>query len=471
MGSRTTTLLLAAAACLLLPGLGQSFRSDEVWSLHAVAMPLADMLRHLAADIHPPLFYLVLRGWVALAGESEVATRLLTALLHLTAAAVVFTTARPRIGADRAAVCAAILIASPLGIVAAQLLRMYSLLELTAALSLLCWLRFVDGDRPSRLWWTGLVLSNVAGTFTHIWFLFLLAAIASAHLLFWRWRRFPWMLAAALASLLPWSIIWLPILLSQASHSADNLAWLKPPSWSAPVEVALMQAGVAVLLLFRRPRADTRDIAVPATVWAMALSLPFTLSLVAQPLFWARFTVVALPALALALGTWISGRFAPRAALAAVVTLSALLVAGLAAARTDECDARWTARWVAEHSRPGDLVVFTNLSRLPVEHYWRATEGARADARSFPSAIDRHPGYEGRIDPAEAAGELAALAGELSRTRRGQRLILLHGFDPAAHAPLVAAFDARFRREPAECLRCVNMANYFREITVWQIPE
>ncbi|MDZ4798397.1 MAG: glycosyltransferase family 39 protein [Bryobacteraceae bacterium] len=465
---RLRLLLLALTASTGVIGLGQSFRSDEIWSLHTVALPFGSMMAQLRSDVHPPLYYLLLRLWVPLAGATEAGSRALSLLLHMAAGATVFLTAQRRLGPERAAVCAAVLLASPLGSVAAQLVRMYTLLELTAALSILFWLRFVEEDRLSWRWWAAFVAANIAGSFTHIWFFFLLAAVAVVHLARWRTHRLGWMTLAAVPSLAPYGALWLPVLLAQAGRTADNLAWLKPPEWSAPIEVALMQGGAAAVvaavgLVFRRK--ETSVDATPWLLWLLALGIPFAISFL-QPVFWPRFTVVALPALALALGTWISGRISSRTALAAVVLPSILLTLVLAATRSDECDARWTARWLTTNVGSDDLVIFTNLSRLPVEHYLRPQ--SRVVASSIPAAIDAHPGYEGRIDPVSLDAEIQALTTRLSGSRAGSKLVLFHGFDPPTHARLTQALDQRFRRETELCHKCESMLNYYREITVWR---
>jgi len=467
-------LLLLLISALLLPGLNQAFRSDEVWSLHAVALPFSAMLEHLRADIHPPLYYVLLKPWTAVAGASEAAVRSLSVLLHLLAGLTIFLGTRRRLGSATAALCAAIFLSSPLGILAAQLARMYALLELTAAIALVFWLRIADHSEegpPRRGDLAIFVVANIAGTFTHIWFFFLLAGIAVAHLTLWRTRRLGWMMAAAAASILPWAVLWLPIMLRQTGHTADNLAWLRPPTLSAPVEVALLQGGVAWLMVGaallasrRRPEVHTASL----LLWLSALLIPFGLSLVAQPVFWARFTVVALPAFSIAAGSLIAARIPPTTALTALVILASLFTAGQHAVKSDQCDARWTAAWLAGHARPGDAVVFTNLSRLPVDHYWK--NPLEISERSLPGVIDQHPGFEGRVSSGSLRAEAEETASRLVRSHAGGRLYLLHAFRPELHRALTETFDRHFRRDKASCLKCLAMLSYYDEISVWNIP-
>ena len=53
----------------------QALRGDEGFSVQFSALPLREMLRVLKNFDHPPLFYFFLKGWMALAGNSELAVR------------------------------------------------------------------------------------------------------------------------------------------------------------------------------------------------------------------------------------------------------------------------------------------------------------------------------------------------------------------------------------------------------------
>src|SRR6266852_1795084 len=57
---------------------------DEIFSVHAARHGWTDMLRFVAADIiHPPLFYALLKVWIALGGESLLWLRLFPALTSI----------------------------------------------------------------------------------------------------------------------------------------------------------------------------------------------------------------------------------------------------------------------------------------------------------------------------------------------------------------------------------------------------
>src|SRR4051812_36081578 len=103
---RVVVRLFALGALVILvslhfSGAGQAFRSDEVWSLHAVALSWREMLDLLRADVHPPLYYFLLKLWTMVFGTGEVPVRSLSILLHFVAAGMVFQCARMLAGTPR----------------------------------------------------------------------------------------------------------------------------------------------------------------------------------------------------------------------------------------------------------------------------------------------------------------------------------------------------------------------------------
>ena len=63
-----TAVLLAAFALRIFRLDWQSLWWDEGISLHLAASSLAEIVRDRAANIHPPLYYFVLKAWVAVVG-------------------------------------------------------------------------------------------------------------------------------------------------------------------------------------------------------------------------------------------------------------------------------------------------------------------------------------------------------------------------------------------------------------------
>ena len=227
---------------LILIGLGlrlallgeQSLWYDEgvTWWLATMSPPA--LLRWTAADIQPPLYYLLLWAARFLLGSSEWALRFPSAAFGTLIIPLLYTLARrlfPLWPARRMAALfsapylAALLAAvSPLMVYYSQEARMYTLLVFEAGLGSYLLLRLLEGERSTEVKngpWLAVIytLVMVAGLYTHYFALFLLAAHGLyALVVLWRrgWPR-PLLvrLAAAAALIVLLFAPWLPVLLSR----------------------------------------------------------------------------------------------------------------------------------------------------------------------------------------------------------------------------------------------------------------
>nr|MBA3532304.1 glycosyltransferase family 39 protein [Ardenticatenales bacterium] len=173
-------LLLLIALFLRLYRIdGQSLWSDEGNSVAMAPRPIMDILQRTARDIHPPLYYMVLHGWVALVGRSEAAVRALSALLGV--ATVALTAALGyHLGGRRVALFAALPAAlAPFAIYYSQEARMYMLVTFLAAAS---WLAFKQGLKGKPL--VVYFLLTLAMLYTHYYALSVLVAQSLA----WLWE-------------------------------------------------------------------------------------------------------------------------------------------------------------------------------------------------------------------------------------------------------------------------------------------
>ncbi|MDQ1673966.1 MAG: mannosyltransferase, partial [Frankiaceae bacterium] len=127
---------LAVVAGLVLRFVaGQALWLDEAQSVEIARLPLSggnSLWQALREDGSPPLYYLLLHGWIELFGTGSRTVRGLSALLNLACAVPLWYLARRVIGPRAARVAMLILITSPFAMYFATETRMYSLLLLLA---------------------------------------------------------------------------------------------------------------------------------------------------------------------------------------------------------------------------------------------------------------------------------------------------------------------------------------------------
>jgi len=326
-------ILLLAGATLRLFRLGaQSLWYDETVSVYLAGSALPELIRHTAGDIHPPGYYVLLRGWLVALGYPtghadphgiglEFAAGFFSLFFGVLLIALAHALAR-RVAGDRAALVAAGLVAfSPYNVWYSQEVRMYTLGAGLGAVALYALLRGVSPTSnlqppTSNLqspisWWVVYALAAAAGMYTLYYFAFLLAAL-NAGVLAWLIARtakaragrrddgrsrasaasdrglwYPW-LAANLAALLLYAP-WLPIAYRQAVNppvppwrtatvlsAALTESWAalslgqSAPAWAWPVVLIVLAAYAAGLVtLWRRPRATDHGVS-SASIFLLA---------------------------------------------------------------------------------------------------------------------------------------------------------------------------------------------------------
>jgi mannosyltransferase len=175
----------------------QSLWYDEGVSWMLSQMRLPDLFEWTAADIQPPLYYLLL--WVSdiVISDSEWALRFPSAALNTLTIPLLFTLARLLFPSRRRLplIAAGILAGSPLMVYYSQEARMYTLLTLTATLAGYLLLKLISrhsrGDHRSGGLRYALLYAVAAATalYTHYFAIFLVVAHALyALLMLWRLR-------------------------------------------------------------------------------------------------------------------------------------------------------------------------------------------------------------------------------------------------------------------------------------------
>ncbi|MBC7812466.1 MAG: glycosyltransferase family 39 protein [Burkholderiales bacterium] len=174
---------------LLLGGFGlrlalhdyHGLEGDDAFSLalsHNDTGELVSGLMTLRLDVHPPLHFLALKGWTALAGESLLALRLMNILADVLAGALLVRLAGRAFGQRASILALALWLPAPLLIYADNLIRMYALLVPLVTGGALC---VVEAPRSKRAawWYIGAAGFALAAMWSHILGVVALAAYAA----------------------------------------------------------------------------------------------------------------------------------------------------------------------------------------------------------------------------------------------------------------------------------------------------
>ncbi|HVL93560.1 MAG TPA: glycosyltransferase family 39 protein [Acidimicrobiales bacterium] len=432
-------VVVIAVGAVLRFWTGSDLWLDEALTVNIAGLPLGELFEALRRDGSPPLYYVLLHGWMELFGRGDLAVRSLSGLAAVAALPIAWALGRD-IGGPRVAVAmVALLATSPFAIHYATEARMYSLVVLLTAAGALLLRRSLLQPRGRDLAGLGVVSGLLL--ITHYWAFYLIAAVLT-WLAVRAWRThdrrpvFAAMAATAAGGLL--FLPWLPSFLFQLGNTGTP--WGGPATFTAIIAtlnefgggggmhgwlLSLVFLGLIGLGLFGRPldgrRVEldllTRPRARPAAFVTLAtLVLAISVNWAVGSAFAPRYTaVVLIPFLVLvALGVGVLDDVRVRTG---VLTLACLV--GLFGASYNVVLNRTQAAEVAgalrRHAAPGDVVAYCPDQLGPAVS---RLAPAYLDQRTFPDgdgpALVDWVDYRARNragDPATFAAELIAGAG------------------------------------------------------------
>ncbi len=209
-------LILLGASLRLYRLENKNFWWDEGFTVFIARLPLSGLLAASGHDTAPPVFYAVLHAWMALAGDSEFAVRLPSALAGILTIAILVRLTRSLAGSRAALVVGALLALSRVLVWYSQEVRQYSFATLLAAASLaLAYALW----REKRFAWLGYIAVTLTGLLSQYPFMGVLITqnLAAAAGLIWAGRRrrplaIKWISAQVViaAGCLPWILYYLP---------------------------------------------------------------------------------------------------------------------------------------------------------------------------------------------------------------------------------------------------------------------
>jgi len=381
-GSALVALIPAAVAFVLcLRGLGnRSMWNNEYATWHAVTLSLPDfeaLLRR--TDLVHVLYYVFMRGWIAVLGDSPFAMRLPSTIAMGLCAAFVALIGRR-------------LVSTPVGLFAGLLFalvpavsrygqesRSYALVTMAGAFATLMLLRALEKPTNARLvlYGSGVALMGLIH--------FVSLTLLAAHFVLWFMttradERRRWRVAGAVGFGML-AIIWLPAL---ASHQSASVSWIKAdakavkafPSdmfLSGPAALgfgALALLGALYLLFSRTAR--NRIVAATLLTWAILPPVFCYVTFSFLHMFLPRYVLVVIPAWAIlaAAGAYLSGRLVwrflgPLTAVVAIATVGWVGLPAQAVVRESpvkgQPDYRAAIVTIHEQYATGDGVVYNDV--------------------------------------------------------------------------------------------------------------
>jgi mannosyltransferase len=439
------------------------FRGDEVFGLDYVNASIGRIISTLAAgEPHPPLFYLLLRAWIPVAGDGAYAVRWLSTAGDVLSVALLYVLARRLGGPLLGAVAALVMALAPYHIWNAQDARMYTLATAFASAAVYWAWRLWRDSLPQRRAAFGYALAMLLALYTHYYSLYVLAlvnAFAGTVLATQRWdatgrqataravwsrRRRLWVAAQAAVALLytPWVVYaWRTLTTYHGNAGSPALAnalrdavrtfalgFDLPQRFASPLlplyVVALILGGVALL---RLPHG--RSAVVLLLLWLLFPIGAIWYGSRTRPIFDVRYLIEASPPFYLLLAlpaVWWRQR--PRlptlVGVVAVLVVVAPLLPALWSLYFHPTDGRGHAysalgRYLSAHAGASDLIIINHLD--PVVRYYARRSNVAAPLL---------------IEPARQQESAQQLNADLSRLTAGKRRVWLIPDD-------IGAWDSR----------------------------
>jgi uncharacterized membrane protein len=273
-------LIVAGLVCLIYAALrfwnltASCLWFDEIFSVHAASLDWQNLFWFVAQDlIHPPLFYVLLKIWTGIGGESLFWLRFFPVFFSLLALFPFILLCRElRLTLPTIALALAFFAVNGSLIKYAQEIRMYSLLLFFALVSYWLFARFLNTGKGFIF----LLIVNVLLVYTHYfgWFVVFSEAVAVAVLSREKLKPVLLMCGAVFLGFTPW----LYALRQAAKINADvgqNIGWMAKPSLRAILQLVY---DLFEPIYFQQSNIDSRAI--------LFLSLPVIALGVIAFVFW-----------------------------------------------------------------------------------------------------------------------------------------------------------------------------------------
>ncbi|MDX6551878.1 MAG: mannosyltransferase, partial [Gaiellales bacterium] len=357
---------------------------DEALSVDIARLPLGDIPAALRHDGHPPLYYVLLHGWMSIVGEGDTAVRSLSGVFAVVALPLAWFAGRRVGGLVTAWAFVALLALSPFAIRYGTETRMYSLVMVLVLVGYLLVANSLEHSSVPRL--ASIAVVTGALLLTHYWALWLIAASVAVLALRARRctgapRRHTVRVIAAVVVGGLFLVPWLGVMLDQSAHTGTP--WADPVRPTTLITTTLQDFGggdfaeglllgwilaaLFVVGLLARPidryrlELDVRTTPLvrrEAAVVALTVAIASVAGVATRTTFATRYAAVLFP-LFLLVGAAGLTRFAGVGArgLIASVLLALGVVGGVHNAITDRTQVAKVAEVIRAEAKVGDVVL------------------------------------------------------------------------------------------------------------------
>ncbi|OGE76919.1 MAG: hypothetical protein A3C85_01265 [Candidatus Doudnabacteria bacterium RIFCSPHIGHO2_02_FULL_48_21] len=210
---------------------------DEAFSALYMRYSWDEMMYRIGLDVHPPLYYWILRLWTGFAGEHLMSLRLLSIIFGVLTVWAAYAFVKVAWGRRLALLAALAIALNPFQIQYALEARMYTLGTFLALWSSYFMAKALQSEGVRKKYWIGYSLTVAAMLYTHYYLVFTIAAqglFILMHII--KYRSYKNILAAAAvyagAAIL--YVPWLPTFMQQVARVQESY-WIPPMNaWSIP---------------------------------------------------------------------------------------------------------------------------------------------------------------------------------------------------------------------------------------------
>lgn len=418
---------------------------DEALSVNLSSLSLWDIPEALRHDGHPPLYYVMLHGWIELFGSGDTAVRALSGVLSVASIPLVYVVGRIRGDRRLAWLLVLIVSVSPFVLRFATETRMYSLIVLLTLLGYVALDAALRSPTLPRL--AGVAAVSGLLLLTHYWSFFLVGSVG--FLLAVQWRRSTGSertnAGRALVAVAAGGLLFLPWLGSFLTQmSTTGTPWADPARPTQVLSVTLADQGggselpegvlyavlvgllIMIGLLGRTSGPWTIDLdlrtrpefRVEGLVVALTLGSGVLAAYVSSGAFAGRYASVFFVPLAVLMAAGLH-RIGSQAALAGVIGVL-LVLSGAGAAEVLIADRTQAPQWagaINANAGPDDVVIYcpdqlgpagSRLVSLPLDQQIRFPDGGDPRFVDWADYAERNEGS----DPAAFVDAVLEQAGE-----------------------------------------------------------